>query len=166
MAFPSYQVSDAGLVRRAVENHKLKRHAILVPGDTGRALHVTLYANGIRATKKIHHLVAVAFLPKAPSVRHMIAHNDGSHRNNKVENLRWATCKENLADRIRHSTELRGERNGRAKLTAAKVLEIRSRYTPRCPVNGAKALALEMGVTDVAVIKAFRGENWSQLPAK
>ena len=42
--------------------------------------------------------------------------------------LRWGTPTENCADRIEDGTVNHGERNGRAKLTERKVLEIRSRF--------------------------------------
>jgi hypothetical protein len=38
--------------------------------------------------------------------------------------LRWATRKENEADKISHGTHNRGERHGQSKLTESMVLEI------------------------------------------
>ncbi len=93
----------------------------------------------------------------------MVAHNDGSRTNNCATNLRWATCLANLADRAGHGTELRGRRNGRAKLTEDAVAFIRANYKPRHPEYGAAPLAARFGVTDVAVIKAFKGTNWAHL---
>ena len=155
--FPNYEVSDDGRVRKT-GGRELKQSNVVgykvVGLDSGRGF----------IQRKVHRLVALAFLP-APEdpARDQVAHGDGSRTNNRVENLRWATCKENLSDRALHGTELRGARNGRAKLSPVQVLLIRARYTPRHPVDGAAAMAKEYGVTDVAIIKAARGENWSAL---
>ena len=58
------------------------------------------------ATKKykIHRLVALAFLGPAPEGKPEVAHGDGNPANNRLENLRWASSKENTADCVRHGT--------------------------------------------------------------
>ena len=162
--WPDYAVSDTGLVKRATDSRVFPAGFIL----NFAAIHgypvVWLYCKGkARRWFYVHFLVARAFLEPKPSPKHQVCHNNGVRDDNRAENLRWDTSQGNLADRKRHGTELRGERNGRAKLTAEQVLEIRHRYKQRHPTDGAAALAKEFGVSDVAVIKAFRGENWSQL---
>jgi len=161
--FEDYEVSDAGLVRRVNAGTHKEKGGLLCQSDCQGYKVVTLYRGGVGRQKKVHRLVAAAFLPLRGAKRSLVAHNDGTRDNNHVSNLRWATHQENLDDRILHGTEMRGQRNGRAKLTAADVVELRRRYTRRCPINGAAALAKEFGVTDVAVIKAVRGENWAHL---
>lgn len=61
-----------------------------------------------------------------------------------------------------HPETFRGERNGRAKLTEADVLQIIAAYKA-----GAlqKNLAARYGVTDVAISKAISGKNWRHLRA-
>lgn len=44
--------------------------------------------------KKIHRLVAIAFIPK-PEGKDIVHHIDGNKHNNCVSNLTWATHKEN-----------------------------------------------------------------------
>jgi hypothetical protein len=62
-----------------------------------------------------------------PSTRHEVAHSCGNGQLGCVSggHLRWATPKENNADKIVHGTINRGVRNGHAKLTPAKVHSIR-----------------------------------------
>lgn len=163
--FERYEVSDSGLVRQVITSTKVKAGQ-LIPQSTSKGYKVvSLTKDGKQTQWKVHRLVAIAFLPppENPS-QDMVAHNDGTRDNNHFTNLRWATCKENLSDRKKHKTTLDGLRNGRVKLTPEQVIEIRARYKPRHPTDSAKAMAEEFGVTDVAIIKAFRGENWKSIP--
>lgn len=54
----------------------------------------------------------------------------------------------------------RGERHGRAKLTAEQVRAARARYVWQCRVNGANALAREAGVTKGAMQAVVEGRTW------
>lgn len=77
------------------------------------------------------------------------------------EHLRWDTHRSNLADRIAHGTIRRGEKNNKAKLTEAQVLEIRARYA----VGGItqRELATEYGVSRPAVGYVIRRHTWHWL---
>lgn len=72
----------------------------------------------------VHRLVAAAFIPN-PENKPDVAHWDGDGTNNAAHNLRWATEVENMADKKRHGTHIKGERHGNAKLTDAQVRDIR-----------------------------------------
>lgn len=56
-----------------------------------------------------------------------------------------------------------GERNGRSKVTADQVVEIRRRYTPRCRKNGAHALAREFGLSHASVGAIVNGDSWKHI---
>lgn len=58
-------------------------------------LAVELRCNNKRKVKKIHRLVAEAFLEN-PFSKTEINHKDGNKQNNAVENLEWSTRSENL----------------------------------------------------------------------
>lgn len=63
--------------------------------DSGGYRHVSLYVNGIRITRKLHVLVARAFIPN-PLGKCEVNHIDCDKSNNNVTNLEWVTKRENI----------------------------------------------------------------------
>jgi len=58
---------------------------------------------------------------------------------------------------------VRGEAHPRAILCDAAVRDIRRRYTPRCPVNGAMAMAREYGVHFNTVMQVISRRLWGHV---
>ena len=80
----NYEISETGMVRNSITNK------FLTPTKTQDGFYqVTLIINGKRITKKIHNLVAEAFLYN-PKYRKRVRHIDGNKWNNNVKNLEWA----------------------------------------------------------------------------
>lgn len=96
-----------------------------------------------------------------PTSKHEAAHNCGKGSEGCVNprHLRWATRKENEADKLIHGTLTRGERHGGSKLTEADVAEIRSLRGKMLH----RDLALQFGVTPSAIGLIQRGERWRPL---
>ena len=99
---PIYEVSDQGRVRSiarptpsrggSVYNRKEK---YLSPGNVRGYLQVVLFAeDGTKKKESVHRLVATAFIPN-PENRSEVDHINGDRTDNRAENLRWATRKEN-----------------------------------------------------------------------
>lgn len=126
--FPNYEVSNLGNVR------SIKRNKIKEPGsDHNGYLKVDLYKNSKRSTKKIHRLVADAFLPKDPQ-RSDINHKDGNKHNNVVTNLERCTKSENMKhaykNGLAHHTNSRpmlGKHNPNAGRPKRKVMIVETK---------------------------------------
>lgn len=102
-----YQVSNKGRVR-SLDRTVVKsngsvarvRGKLLDIKDKDGYMSVMLYRGNKEHNKSIHRLVAENFIinPKGlPEVDHI----DNNRSNNKVENLRWVSAKENAAHRIK-----------------------------------------------------------------
>ncbi len=101
-----YYVSDFG---RVVSMREENPGVVLRPwiDRDGYSQYNLVVPTGSQKRIAGHMLVALHFLPDRPGGLGC-AHWDGKPSNNRVDNLRWATQKENCADKIRHGTVQRG----------------------------------------------------------
>lgn len=103
-----YEVSDWGRVRsveRDVQVYskltntyfilKIKNQIKCVQHDKDGYEQVNLKKNGKHSTKKVHRLVAEAFIPN-PNNLPVVDHINGARNDNRSFNLRWCTQKDNL----------------------------------------------------------------------
>lgn len=113
-----YQVSNYGRVKSlsritkvGIKNVKqIKRKELILKQQlsTKKYLQVRLYdEDGKGKTFKVHRIVAETFILNPDSLL-QVNHIDGNKENNKVENLEWCTCTENM----KHSYNI-GLRNRR-----------------------------------------------------
>ena len=87
--FPNYSISNQGRVRHDKRNHIRK---IFIDKD-GYEI-VALQKNGKPITRRVHKLVALAFVPN-PLNKPCVDHIDTNKLNNNADNLRWVTQREN-----------------------------------------------------------------------
>lgn len=155
---PDYAVSEDGDVMRVTDGVTRKRGFMPAGNFHDGYRRFKLTIAGKKTTVLAHRLVCEAFHGPAPDEKHQVAHGDGDRANNHYTNLRWATCQENLDDRKTHGTETRGERNGRARLSAAQVAEIRRSYTGK--YGDIARLAREYGLSHSAMRSICKGDHW------
>lgn len=151
-----YEVSSCGRVR-TLGGGKARSHGRILKATLGTTgyLRVSLSAANVSRTKKVHRLVAEAFLGPAP-LRAYVLHQDGNPQNNRVENLRYGDARQNLADAIRHGTwkQAQGEGVSTSKLTEKIVREVRQSS------QTVTALARQYNVDAKTIWSAKNGRSW------
>lgn len=85
-----YEVSNFGKVKSLISKKTLKPHII----NRGYC-EIRLCKGGKYERFLVHRLVAEAFCKK-PDGKNVVDHIDGSTKNNRADNLRWVTQKENV----------------------------------------------------------------------
>lgn len=159
LGFLGYRVSNMGRVknpRGELMNQGITRHGYVWCGGMG----------------SVHRLVAKAFIPRIPG-KPFVNHMDCRKTRNCVANLEWVTHKENCAHAAANGRYLPttgenhwtrktpdrrkiGELNGRAKLTAAQVKEIKYALAAQSLTEVGK----RFGVTKQAIYRIRKGLNW------
>lgn len=109
--YPNYQVSNHGRVRGP--------KVIRKPGLSSWGYHhVNISNENGASTKKIHRLVAEAFISN-PHNKPCVNHLNGIKTDNRVENLEWVTNQENA--RHAHDTGLKDTKKMMAARTASQL---------------------------------------------
>lgn len=126
-----YEVSNFGKIksiekivpfRGSFTTKKWKVKNIRKRGDY---LGVTLCKLSVKKTFLVHQLVASAFIPN-PENKPTVNHKDCDTSNNHVDNLEWATQKENIDYAVSLQRHCHGETHGCHKLTEDQIRQIRS----------------------------------------
>ena len=91
-----YKVSNYGRVK------SVKKSLVLKTCGSGNRYKTVALCNGMRKTFRVHRLVAAAFIPN-PDNKPCVDHIDGDKSNNRADNLRWVTTKENCNNPITKS---------------------------------------------------------------
>lgn len=158
-----YQVSNLGRVRSVDrldrKNRLVKGRLIKTPKINGYPS-FALHKDGKRITTAVHIQVAAAFIGPRPH-GHQVAHNDGNPGNPSLRNLRYATPRENNADKHLHGTISRasGSINGHAKLNESDVLEI-VRLVKVCGLRQS-AVAERFDIDPSMISHIMRGKHWT-----
>lgn len=162
-----YEVSDLGRVRslpRTVRNRystALRGGKVLSPcSDLGGYQFVMLSVPNPNKVfcKKIHRLVATAFLGPAPPDRSVVNHKDFDRANNAASNLEWC----DTTDNIRHSVDAGrftgsvSPRRGK-KLDTAQASSIKSKHASGATTSD---LAIEFSIHPRNVRRILAGEIW------
>ena len=94
-----YEVSNLGGIKR-LENDKNRKEKILKPYKNKLGyLCINLYRDNKVKQMYVHRLVAIAFIPN-PENKPCIDHINTIRNDNRIENLRWVTYKENMNNEL------------------------------------------------------------------
>ena len=109
-----------------------------------------------------HRVICERAHGPAPTKKHQAAHSCGRGHEGCVnpKHLRWATCRENLADRIEHGTLPQGECHGQSKLHDRDIPEIVAR---RNQGESLRSIGDHFGVDFSTVWKIVHGKNWGHV---
>jgi hypothetical protein len=120
-------ISDMGRCRRISAARGTRPGRTLNPcvnPTTGYASY-SLSVKQVATRLYVHRLVLEACVGPCPPGMEG-THINGDRRDNRLDNLRWATHAENIQDKDRHGTTVRGSGMPNAKLTESDVVTIRA----------------------------------------
>lgn len=89
-----YFVSNLSRVKRVTPRGKFKERLLYKNLNDSGYWCVALCKNGKAKSKRVHRLVAEAFIPN-PENKTQVGHKDETRDNDSIENLEWVTPKEN-----------------------------------------------------------------------
>lgn len=150
--FDNFEISSDGRLRK---NGRLVKLGKTMDGYQQYAFRI----NGKAKYKRIHALVLETFIGPRPP-KHDCCHINGIPNDNRIENLRWCTRKENVQDSIKHGTKAACQRHGSAKLTNDQVKKIRQEYADG--MTG-YALAKKYNLARSAMHNIVIGRAWKTL---
>lgn len=123
-------------------------------------LSVALWKNKKKQNKRIHRLIAEAFIDN-PLTKPQVNHIDGDKLNNSIKNLEWVTVSENA----KHAFDIglrsnKGEKNSQSKLKECDVIEIRKLYSQGV---SQKELASRFKIGQSRISDAVNRKTWKRL---
>lgn len=149
-----YQVSNLGRVKSLPRNGTIKKERILKTYfDKDNYEIVTLSKNNINKKRRVHRLVAEAFLPN-PNNFPVINHKNHNPKDNNVNNLEWCTEEYNAKYSHKKRTVYQYSLNG-------ELINIWE-----SPIDAAKFLQLDNKIVSLACngkIKTYKGYIWKYL---
>lgn len=123
---------------------------------------VTLWVSGKAFTKKVHRLVAIAFLENTLK-KETVNHKDGLKTNNNVENLEWMSVEENHRHAFNTGLHSVGEHRkaGRdVKLKDTDIVEIRKMFKDGL---GNTAIGKMFGVSCGCIYSIRINKSWRHI---
>jgi hypothetical protein len=149
-----YEISNRGRVKSLNFNGGKEEGFLKLQRDTKGYYYIMFCINKKPTTFRVHRLVAEAFIPNTNN-KPFIDHINTIKTDNRVQNLRWATHKENANNELtlKHNSEVRKGK----KLSEEHKKKIRDGSTA-CK----KILCVETGVIYKSIREAERQTNISR----
>ena len=160
-----YEVSSLGRVRslprteRSAAGWSRAYPGVTLRQDTRRGYKAVFLCTGIAARQRrvqVHRLALEAFVGPCPRGMEC-CHGNGDRADNRAENLRWDTRRQNALQRTEHGTAPAGEAHHNTFITEECVRTIRSRVASG---EQQRAVARDMGLGDSLVSNIVRRKTW------
>lgn len=159
-----YEVSDEGRVRSLprvvpfrVNFFRSVRGGIKsLTVDKDGYLQVSLSKHGVPYARKVHRLVAGAFMDRS-DIDVDVNHKDAIKHNNHWENLEWCTHKENSEHAAGADLMAFGSRHGSAKLVESDIPVIRQLFYQGWSY---RAIAENFEVAPATISDVIKGKTW------
>lgn len=175
-AFPKYEVSSLGRVRRCVRGRRTQVGRLATIYYHHPYPRVQLWKDDKRYSANVHQLIAAAFIGHYPSPKHEINHKDANKRNNRANNLEYLTKAEHQAHTKRMGLNptgddhwshriperlARGEKHPHAGFTESEVRAIRQELRDGFSLG---QIAKKRGVSKSAINHIKHRRSWADLP--
>lgn len=168
-----YMVSNKGRVKSLPRNGTIRTERIIKQKDVNGYMTVHLRKSGDSKHRKVHRMVAKAFIEKVPG-KENVNHKDGVKDNNNVENLEWCTHSENTQHAYDTGLmevdleQLKEAQKRSVKSTSKPVLQISSEGALVNEFSSIRQASLHMGVQSCNMIgdvcrgkrKTYKGYKW------
>jgi hypothetical protein len=166
-----YAISSMG--RLASYTSKVEKDGILLKGSEIEGYNVLrLRVQGAYVAFLFHRLVAEAFCKKGKAGFDYVIHLNHKKQDNKASNIKWAT-KEEVAAHNKNSPAVKAYRKQvqetapdikkGLKLTIAQVKQIKTLLkNPKRKLTH-KQIAEKYGLSEMAITRMKRGENWGHV---
>lgn len=161
--FSRYEISNKGNLKANLKFRKGRNYQsrLLKPGKDKDGYYRTSLVSddGITKSKKIHRLVAEAFIPNLEN-KPCVNHIDGIKDNNILHNLEWCTVKENNIHAIKLglSGQAGGEKHHMSKLNNIQVEEIKRNENNLSQ----RELGFKYGISQSQVYRIINNLRWNK----
>lgn len=159
-----YEVSDEGRIRslprrvpfRVYYFRNVRGGMKTLTLDKDGYLQVSLSKLGVPYCRKVHRLVADAFLERS-ELDEDVNHKDACKHNNHWRNLEWCTHKENGEHAAGADLMAYGRRHGIAKLTEADIPVIRQLFYQGWTY---RSISENFEVSTATISDVIKGKTW------
>jgi hypothetical protein len=154
--FPGYLADRSGAIYSVIRRYSALKQLSIEVDNKGYPCVRLSTRPGKSKHMRVHKLILETFVGKCPPGL-MARHLDDDKMNSALTNLCWGTSKENGADAVRNGKVVRGERNGKARLTADNVVKILAMTGTH------KEVASEFGVSLGCIYNIRSGRTWKHV---